>query len=185
MDGDDPICFWKGQCSEFLEPSPTFRWLPLTNDLARGKVKNSYDAGMIQVKIAINHKQKNGPVDFKKLNAWKKPPAKRLGSWKIRCFIFQCKDLPPADCDGSSDPYISLWNPEKKKIETQVIEDNNNPLFYEVLELYYDYDDIKDAPPVVLNIWDRDENILDDDDYLGRCVVYLDEASICDDDRIP
>jgi len=42
-----------------------------------------------------------------------------------------------------------------------------------------------DAPPVVLNIWDKDEAILDSDDYLGRCVVYLHEASISQDDTIP
>jgi len=41
-----------------------------------------------------------------------------------------------------------------------------------------------DAPPVVLNIWDKDE-LLDGDDYLGRCVVKLNEASISTDDRIP
>ena len=65
---------------------------------------------MISVKIALNHKSKNGPMDFKKYDIWKKAPPKRLKSWKIRCFIFQCKDVPAADSDGSSDPYVSLWN---------------------------------------------------------------------------
>jgi len=36
----------------------------------------------------------------------------------------------------------------------------------------------------VLNIWDKDE-LLDGDDYLGRCVVYLNEASLSNDDTIP
>ena len=40
------------------------------------------------------------------------------------------------------------------------------------------------APPIVLDIWDKDE-LLDADDYLGRCVVYLTEASISKDDMIP
>lgn len=36
----------------------------------------------------------------------------------------------------------------------------------------------------MLNLWDADD-LLDADDYLGRCVVYLHEASTSDDDRIP
>lgn len=36
----------------------------------------------------------------------------------------------------------------------------------------------------MLNIWDKDE-LLDGDDYLGRCVVYLNEASLSNDDTIP
>jgi len=88
MDGNDAICYWKGQCADFLDPNPQFRWLPMTADLAKGKVTKTYDAGLIQVKIALNHRTKNGPTDYKQFNAWKKPPAKRLRSWKIRCFIF-------------------------------------------------------------------------------------------------
>lgn len=37
------------------------------------------------------------------------PPPKRLSSWKIRCYIYQCKDLPPADSEGTSDAYIEAW----------------------------------------------------------------------------
>lgn len=68
-----------------------------------------------------------------------------------------------------------------------MIENNINPIFFEALEMYYDFNDIEnDAPPIVFNIWDHDEDLLDaKDDYLGRCVVKLNEAAICDDDRIP
>lgn len=184
MEGEDPICFWKGEAKDFVNPDPKFKWFPLTCDLSLGKVKNSWEAGLVQVKLSINHKTKNGPIDYKNLNAWKKPPPKRLSSWKIRCYIFQCKDIPAADSDGASDPYISIWNPDDKIIKTQVIEDNINPIFFEALELYYDFDVLDNAPPVVLNIWDKDE-LLDGDDYLGRCVVYLKGASIAEDDQIP
>lgn len=52
------------------------------------------------------------------------------------------------------------------------------------MEIYYDFDKLENAPPIVLNIWDADD-LLDADDYLGRCVVYLKDAAISDDDRIP
>jgi hypothetical protein len=71
-----------------MDPSPKAKWVPLTCDLAKGKVTKSYEAGLISVKLSINNKTKNGPADFKKQETWKKPPTKRLASWKIRCFIF-------------------------------------------------------------------------------------------------
>lgn len=53
------------------------------------------------------------------------------------------------------------------------------------MEIYYDFDNIDNAPPIVLNVWDKDTGPFDSDDYLGRCVVYIKEASITKDDRIP
>ena len=47
MDGDNAVCYWKGQASDFISPEAQYKWIPLTNDHAVGKVKNSYDAGMI------------------------------------------------------------------------------------------------------------------------------------------
>lgn len=29
MDGDDAVCFWIGEASEFLDPSPKPKWIPL------------------------------------------------------------------------------------------------------------------------------------------------------------
>ena len=134
--------------------------------------------------MTINHKTAKGPVEYAKLEAWKKPPPKRLSSWKIRCFIFQCKDIPSADSDGASDPYIKIWNPDDKKVQTRVIDDNINPIFFEALEIYYDFDRIENAPPIVLDIWDKDD-FLDGDDYLGRSVIFLKDAALCHDDTLP
>ena len=36
MDGDVPICFWKGELTEFINPDPEYRWLPLSCDFAIG-----------------------------------------------------------------------------------------------------------------------------------------------------
>jgi len=88
LDGDEPICFWAGPATEFTNPNAPHRWIPLQADLAKGKVKNSWEAGLISVKLSLNHKSKNGAVNFAQQEAWKKPPPKRLSSWKIRCFIF-------------------------------------------------------------------------------------------------
>ena len=43
--------------------------------------------------------------------------------------------------------------------------------------MLYDMSDIENAPPIVLNIWDMDAGLIDSKDYLGRSVIYLNEAS--------
>jgi hypothetical protein len=53
MEGSDPICFWKGQCSDFTNPNPSFRWLPFLCDAAKAKVSKGWEAGLIQVKLSI------------------------------------------------------------------------------------------------------------------------------------
>lgn len=178
MDGSTPICFWKGKVTDFLNPDPKYRWLILKNDRAIGSVSEDHEAGMIQMKFSINAKGMNGPVDYKTFDAWKKPPPRRLGSKKIRCFIFQCRGIPSADSDGSSDSYISVWNPEGEQYRTRTIEDSLNPIYFETIEMLYDMADLETAPPIIFNIWDHDADLFDSsDDFLGRSVIYLKDAS--------
>jgi hypothetical protein len=180
MEGDSPICYWKGGVTEFTDPDPKFRWIHMKADKAVGTVKKDYEAGMIQFKMSITDETKNGgPIDYKTKNSWKGQPLKRLESRLIRCFIFQCRDIPAADSDGQSDSYISLWNPDgKNDIKTKVIEDSLNPIYFETLEMVYDMADIENSPPIVVNIWDKDEGLLNDSfDFLGRSTIFLHEAS--------
>jgi len=39
-----------------------------------------------------------------------------------------------------------------------------------------------DAPPIILNIWDKDTGAFDGDDFLGRSVIFLKDASLSTDD---
>jgi hypothetical protein len=47
IDGNEPVCFWKGNAKDFTDPNPGYKWYPLTCDLAKGKVKNIYEAGLV------------------------------------------------------------------------------------------------------------------------------------------
>lgn len=185
MDKDDPICYWKGECKDFVDPDPEFKWYPFKADMAVGEVKDNWKAGMFQMKLSINDKTLNGSKNFKEHKAWMKPPPKRLSSWKIRCYIYQCKDLPAADSEGSSDAYIEAWSTDKEKQKTSVVEDNNNPIFFETLEIYADFTSPNEAPPMILNIWDHDEGVFDSDDFIGRSVIFLKDAAVSNDDEIP
>jgi hypothetical protein len=93
--------------------------------------------------------------------------------------------LPPADSEGSSDPYIEVWSPDKNKAVTPVVEDNCNPIFFSTVEVYYDFTTPAESPPMILNIWDKDEGVMTTDDYLGRAIIFLKDAAISEDDTIP
>ncbi len=118
--------------------------------------------------------------------AWNKVVPKRPKNFKVRAFIFQCRDLPAADSDGQSDPYIQLWDTGKKVQQTKYIEDNVNPLFYETLELVYEANTVKEIPPFIFDIYDKDFGPLDGDDFICRSIIPVDEASVAfDEDKIP
>jgi len=72
-----------------------------------------------------------------------------------------------------------MWNPDEE-YKTAVIEDSLNPIYFETIEMLYDMADLKRylhvAPPIVLNLWDRD-GMLESDDFLGRCTIKLADAS--------
>ena len=59
-----------------------------------------------------------------------------------------------------------------------MIEDSLNPIYFETMEMMYDMADIDSCPPIIFNFWDHDDALLDStDDFLGRSVIYLNEAS--------
>jgi hypothetical protein len=49
-----------------------------------------------------------------------------------------------------------------------------------------DFESPESAPPIVLNIWDKDIGIIDsDDDFMGRAIIPINEAVHSTDDTIP
>ena len=135
MDGDTPVCFWKGKISDFADKNPKYRWLSLHNDQVIGKVDESYNAGMIQVKFSINDLQKNPKAKWNQYPAWRNEPTLSLRKMIVRCYIFQCKELPSSDSDGASDPFLQVWDANNSDVCTKVVNDNLNPIFCETLEV--------------------------------------------------
>lgn len=88
MDGENPICFWKGSVSDFNDPNPKAKWLNMKADKAIDKVDKEYEAGMIQFKMSVHETTDKGPVNFSSYDAWKKPIPRQLMAKRIRCYIF-------------------------------------------------------------------------------------------------
>ena len=73
--------------------------------------------------------------------------------------------MPPADSNGTSDPFCEIWT-TKAKIKTFHCEDTNNPIWYKVLDFEMEFNDIMNAPPIIINIYDYDdEPVLQEIDY--------------------
>jgi len=65
---------------------------------------------MISFKFSIHDISSNGSINFSSFNAWRKQPSKRGEPVLIRAYIYQCRDLPAADSNGTSDPYVKVWD---------------------------------------------------------------------------
>ena len=137
---DVPICFWHGKLSEFMDIDAKWKWIQLKPNRSYAKIENDQQAGMVSVKISVNRpSQLQAAADFRNYRAWRDEPPQRIGTYNLRVFIFQAKDLPVADSDGSSDPFIKIFNLTGEDVVTSVIEDNLNPIFMEVREVAVDF----------------------------------------------
>ena len=139
---------------------------------------------MISMKLAVR-KKGFGELNFKSEEAWSKLEPRRMSTANIRCFLFQCKDIPAADEDGTSDPFIRVWNCGDEEVKTKVVDDNLNPIFYEVKDIEYDFNEINDAPPIILEVYDADEGLISDSaDFLGRAVINLKDANTSTEPKV-
>jgi Ca2+-dependent lipid-binding protein len=138
------------------------------------------------MKLCLHNITDHGPIDFSIHNAWnKKSVIKRANAIKVRAYVYQARDLPAADAEGTSDPYIKIWDTTcsgKKFKRTEVVEDNCNPLFYECIELDYEvtnYDDLNSYPPFIFDIFDHDDDLFDSTpDFMCRCIVEPEDCAI-------
>ena len=69
-----------------------------------------------------------------------------------------------------------MWSPDNKQYKTDVIKDNNNPIFYQTIEVPFKTISKEYAPPIVLNLFDKNFGIHKSDDFIGRAVIPINEA---------
>lgn len=88
--------------------------MTLVPDRCSGIVSDAKDAGMISFKMSIHQvtgrKGEQVVNNFKEHPAWSKGVVVRPDAVKIRAYIYQCRDLPAADSNGTSDPFVQVWD---------------------------------------------------------------------------
>jgi len=93
-----------------------------------------------------------------------------------------CRDLPSADSEGTSDPFIIVWDTVEAEKRTKTLYKSTNPLFYEVLELEYeveDFNDLTSYPPFIFDCYDFDNDVLDlSPDFLGRAIIEPEDCAV-------
>lgn len=182
MDGDTPVCFFKDDIANYVDPNPAMQWHSFLPDLSVKKVKKPDQVGQFSFRLSLHDVSANGPIVFKEYDAWKKKVPKRSNPVKIRAYVYQCRDLPAADSNGTSDPYVKVWDVGTVDKKSAVVEDNNNPLFYECIELDYevvDQADLESYPPFIFDIYDYDDDLFDSTpDFLCRAIVEPEDCSI-------
>ena len=118
MEDSYPVCYYKDSIFNFMDPNAEYKWVSFKPDNCVKRVKDVNDAGMVSFKLSIHDASVNDSIDFKKFDAWKKAPSKRAIPVTIRAYIYQCRDLPAADSNGTSDPYVKIWDMSDKGKKT-------------------------------------------------------------------
>lgn len=72
-------------------------------------MKQPHKAGLVGIRLSVHDVTQFGPIDWASYkDTWGKRLPRRPGNLKVRAYIFQCRDLPAADSDGTSDPFLEL-----------------------------------------------------------------------------
>ena len=182
-----PISYMKLRAADFMDPNPSLQWVELLEETVEDALDSPEKAGVVGFRLSIV--PADSGIELSKEENWKKRLPRRPESAKIRCYLFQCKDLPAADEDGSSDPKVIVFNTvdhdsDKKRMikqvqQTETVDNNCDPMFYQLLELKIDYTKGEELPPFIFDIYDVDKKLIGDDelDYIGRAVVHLKDSA--------
>eukprot|EP01006_Ploeotia_vitrea_P043964 TRINITY_DN66795_c5_g1_i1.p1 TRINITY_DN66795_c5_g1~~TRINITY_DN66795_c5_g1_i1.p1 ORF type:complete len:1371 (-),score=823.25 TRINITY_DN66795_c5_g1_i1:1409-5521(-) len=95
--------------------------------------------------------------------------------YELRCHLYQGRNLPAADANGLSDPYVTVrigGEQAKGKVETETV----NPTYYTTLKLKVSLPTpLSMAPPVTVMCYDYDRASADD--LMGRFTFPIEQAT--------
>ena len=114
-----PIAYAKLKAADYQDKNPALEWIELQPEPIEDEIDSPELAGIVGFRLTIirdddhklvgDPKEKDNPKERGQEN-WNKKLRRRPESAFIRCYLFQCKGLPAADDDGSSDPRVFVYN---------------------------------------------------------------------------
>eukprot|EP00743_Colponemidia_sp_Colp-15_P011268 GILK01012542.1.p1 GENE.GILK01012542.1~~GILK01012542.1.p1 ORF type:complete len:1447 (-),score=299.86 GILK01012542.1:238-4578(-) len=88
--------------------------------------------------------------------------------FEIRAHIYQSRDLPAADSNGSVDPYVTV-KMQGKTVKTEIVARNCDASWYQTLTLDVELPPLYLAAPILVQVLDHDS--FSKDDFVGRFLV--------------
>ena len=176
------LSYARFKAKDFANLNPDLKWIDLKEEPVANLISSPEKAGILSFRCSIQN-QIESTCNLIKEPQWAKKIPRRPKLCNVRAFIYQCKELPAADEDGTSDPMIQIWDtadkPEHIK-RTKCVEDTCDPMFYECIELNIEGDSLDSLPPFIFDVYDVDEKLIgaDEYDFMGRCLIETKDASI-------
>jgi len=132
--GKSYISFKRVRARDCSDPQRDWEWLALDENLSDGRLSGKNNCGIISWKFRISDR----PIEQKvEATGWKVKPTPKF--YKIFVHIFQCKDLPAADEEGTSDTYINIVTSSEVPLRTSIAYATLNPVYFivKLLDLVY------------------------------------------------
>ena len=103
-----PISYIRLKAADFTDPNPKMKWVEMIAEPVGNQIKSPELAGVVSFRLSIV--RADSGVHLPSQEKWSKKLLRRPSSAKIRCYLFQCRNLPAADDDGASDPIITIFS---------------------------------------------------------------------------
>eukprot|EP01034_Spumella_vulgaris_P027083 gene27083-33756_t len=187
-----PVCFTRIKAvlnvkeKTFLGFDQPAKWFLLQEDKSIDALDNDVFPGNILIKVGFGHATESD----KSWSDWKGflDKSKKGSPYQVRVHVYQAKNLPAADSNGLCDPYIKV-NFMGQMVQTAIVRKNLFPGYYQTLVfddvMIPEYENFQYASQVTYRLYDKDD--FDSDDYLGCCMVGMQDAVITQnvDDPLP
>ena len=184
MGGDKSYCYMRLSSSDRQINDSRYDDFKLHVDMCSNDSGNYYEAGFINMRIAMNTEvdwqtvKRTAPDTSRDGNAvpWSKEPnlnKSGVRNVQILANVYMGRNLISADDDGLCDPMLNFYH-HGSQANSSVYMDSLNPVWNErVLINSKAFDDW--MPPVIVKAYDQDERIFRKDDYecLGMSKVPI------------
>ena len=90
-------------------------------DESVGLIPDRHKAGIVSFKMSLWDVGKLGEIDFadkKRYKYWNTRVPRRSNPVRVRAYVYSCRDLPAADAEGTSDPFIQAWDTSETPVKT-------------------------------------------------------------------
>ncbi len=188
-----PVCFYRmkpwvldeSKKKQFLGFEREAEWVLMQEDKSIDALDKEVFPGTVLIKLGFGYADE---AELKQ-ESWKRAleKSRELTPYQMRIHVFQCRNIPAADSNGLSDPFLKIRFAGRESIKTKVKKKTLFPTYYETHVL----DDVQlphadkftYAPPLSIKLYDEDA-FGTQSEYLGRTLYYLKDAVVTENPNL-